>query len=207
MKSVKTSEERKNEILNISNELFTKNGYENTSIVNILDKVGIAKGTLYYYFKSKEEIMNTIIETYTNKIFERATKFAEDNSLSVYEKIFSVIMSLNIEDDTSGKEIIKHIHKPENVLMHKKQFDAIVNGITPILTKIICEGIDKGLFHTDYPYETVEMILIYTQTVFNDSNNLAVEETANRFSAFIINLERLLGAEPGSFDFIKELFN
>ena len=51
------------------------------------------------------------------------------------------------------------------------------------------------------------MILIYTQTVFDSNNNLSMEETLRKISAFIVNLERLLGAEKGSFDFIKQVFN
>ena len=51
------------------------------------------------------------------------------------------------------------------------------------------------------------MILIYTQTVFDSNNNLSMEETLRKISAFIVNLERLLDAEKGSFDFIKQVFN
>ena len=198
MKVIKNGEERKHEILDIAKELFIEKGYENTSIVNILEKVGIAKGTLYYYFTSKEEI--------SEKIFYKAQEISKDPSLSVQEKILGVVMSLNIEDDKE-KKIVNNIHNPQNLLMHQKQFDSIIDNVVPILTKVICEGIEKGIFNTDYPLETVEMILIYTQTVFDSNNNLSMEETLRKISAFIVNLERLLDAEKGSFDFIKQVFN
>ena len=200
MKVIKNGEERKHEILDIAKELFIEKGYENTSIVNILEKVGIAKGTLYYYFTSKEEILDAIID----RISEQ--EISKDPSLSVQEKILGVVMSLNIEDDKE-KKIVNNIHNPQNLLMHQKQFDSIIDNVVPILTKVICEGIEKGIFNTDYPLETVEMILIYTQTVFDSNNNLSMEETLRKISAFIVNLERLLGAEKGSFDFIKQVFN
>ena len=200
MKVIKNGEERKHEILDIAKELFIEKGYENTSIVNILEKVGIAKGTLYYYFTSKEEILDAIIDRISEKIFYKAQEISKDPSLSVQEKILGVVMSLNIEDDQE-KKIVNNIH------MHQKQFDSIIDNVVPILTKVICEGIEKGIFNTDYPLETVEMILIYTQTVFDSNNNLSMEETLRKISAFIVNLERLLGAEKGSFDFIKQVFN
>ena len=206
MKVIKNGEERKHEILDIAKELFIEKGYENTSIVNILEKVGIAKGTLYYYFTSKEEILDAIIDRISEKIFYKAQEISKDPSLSVQEKILGVIMSLNIEDDKE-KKIVNNIHNPQNLLMHQKQFDSIIDNVVPILTKVICEGIEKGIFNTDYPLETVEMILIYTQTVFDSDNNLSMEETLRKISAFIVNLERLLGAEKGSFDFIKQVFN
>lgn len=206
MKVIKNGEERKHEILDIAKELFIEKGYENTSIVNILEKVGIAKGTLYYYFTSKEEILDAIIDRISEKIFYKAQEISKDPSLSVQEKILGVVMSLNIEDDKE-KKIVNNIHNPQNLLMHQKQFDSIIDNVVPILTKVICEGIEKGIFNTDYPLETVEMILIYTQTVFDSNNNLSMEETSRKISAFIVNLERLLGAEKGSFDFIKQVFN
>ena len=206
MEVIKNGEERKHEILDIAKELFIEKGYENTSIVNILEKVGIAKGTLYYYFTSKEEILDAIIDRISEKIFYKAQEISKDPSLSVQEKILGVVMSLNIEDDKE-KKIVNNIHNPQNLLMHQKQFDSIIDNVVPILTKVICEGIEKGIFNTDYPLETVEMILIYTQTVFDSNNNLSMEETLRKISAFIVNLERLLGAEKGSFDFIKQVFN
>lgn len=206
MKVIKNGEERKHEILDIAKELFIEKGYENTSIVNILEKVGIAKCTLYYYFTSKEEILDAIIDRISEKIFYKAQEISKDPSLSVQEKILGVVMSLNIEDDKE-KKIVNNIHNPQNLLMHQKQFDSIIDNVVPILTKVICEGIEKGIFNTDYPLETVEMILIYTQTVFDSNNNLSMEETLRKISAFIVNLERLLGAEKGSFDFIKQVFN
>ncbi|WP_394897217.1 TetR/AcrR family transcriptional regulator [Clostridium paraputrificum] len=206
MKVIKNGEERKHEILDIAKELFIEKGYENTSIVNILEKVGIAKGTLYYYFTSKEEILDAIIDRISEKIFYKAQEISKDPSLSVQEKILGVVMSLNIEDDKE-KKIVNNIHNLQNLLMHQKQFDSIIDNVVPILTKVICEGIEKGIFNTDYPLETVEMILIYTQTVFDSNNNLSMEETLRKISAFIVNLERLLGAEKGSFDFIKQVFN
>ena len=206
MKVIKNGEERKHEILDIAKELFIEKGYENTSIINILEKVGIAKGTLYYYFTSKEEILDAIIDRISEKIFYKAQEISKDPSLSVQEKILGVVMSLNIEDDKE-KKIVNNIHNPQNLLMHQKQFDSIIDNVVPILTKVICEGIEKGIFNTDYPLETVEMILIYTQTVFDSNNNLSMEETLRKISAFIVNLERLLGAEKGSFDFIKQVFN
>ena len=57
MRTVKNAEERRNEILDAAAELFKQKGFDGTSTGDILEKVGIARGTLYYHFKSKEDIM------------------------------------------------------------------------------------------------------------------------------------------------------
>ena len=58
----KEPEERKKEILDIAEELFIAKGYDNTSTTDILERVGIARGTMYYHFKSKEEILDALID-------------------------------------------------------------------------------------------------------------------------------------------------
>ena len=58
---VKTHQERKNELLDTAQMLFYKNGYESTSVADVIDAVNIAKGTFYHYFKSKRELLDQII--------------------------------------------------------------------------------------------------------------------------------------------------
>lgn len=204
MKKTNISIERRNEILQAAEKLFYEKGYDNASVADILKIVGIAKGTLYYYFSSKEEIMNAIIDQTLNKIIEKADKIADDDSLTVFEKIIGVLMACKL-DNHDGDVIIEHIHKPQNALMHQIQLEKIIKQLTPILTKVLCQGIDSGIFHTDFPYESIEMILVYSSIVFDDQNDLSQEELSRKISGFINNCTLLLGAEKGSFDFLYNL--
>ena len=206
MRIVKEAEERRNEILDAADELFGQKGFDGTSTNDILAKVGIARGTLYYHFKSKEDIMDALIERYNVRLLSTAQKIAADRSIPMNERILRVVMSLNISGG-SGREIIEHIHKPQNALMHHKIQKVVLNGVTPILTGIIREGIEQGLFHTPFPYECMEMFMAYTNTVFDDDMvELTDEERASRIQAFIFNVERLLGAERGSLMYVMQMF-
>lgn len=206
MRVVKEAEERRNEILDAADELFGAKGFDGTSTTDILEKVGIARGTLYYHFKSKEVIMDALIERYNVRLLSAAQEIAEDKSIPVVERIIRVVMALNISGGSS-KEIMEHIHKPQNALMHQKIQRVIINGVTPILTGIIREGIQLGLFSTPFPYETMEMIVIYANTIFdNDMVTMSDEERASRIQAFVFNAERLLGAETGSLMYVMQTF-
>lgn len=198
--------ERRNEILDAADELFGQKGFDGTSTNDILEKVGIARGTLYYHFKSKEDIMDALIERYNAQILGAANRIAADKSIAVHERIIRVVIALNISDG-NGKEIIDHIHKPQNALMHQKIQKVIMNGLPPILTEIIREGIEQGLFSTPYPYECMEMIVAYTNTVFDDDMvDITDEERAARIPAFVFNVERLLGVESGSLMYMMKMF-
>ncbi len=195
MRVVKEAEERRNEILDAADELFGAKGFDGTSTNDILKKVGIERGTLYYHFKSKEIIMDALIERYNVRLLGAAQEIAADHSIPVVERIIRVVMAMNISGGSS-KEIMEHIHKPQNALMHQKIQRVIINGVTPILTGIIREGTQQGLFSTPFPYECMEMIVIYANTVFDDDMvKMTNEERALRIQAFVFNAERLLGAE------------
>ena len=141
MRVVKEAEERRNEILDAADELFGEKGFDGTSTNDILSKVNIARGTLYYHFKSKEDIMNALIDRYNVRLLSRARKIADDKSIPVDERMVRVVMALNIGSG-SGKKIIEHIHKPQNALMHQKIQKVVLKGVPGILSGIICQGIE-----------------------------------------------------------------
>ncbi len=206
MKTIKNPEERKNEILDAADMLFTQKGFDGTSTNDILEAVGIARGTLYYHFKSKEDIMDSLINRYSTGLLTKAKEIAGDKSIPVYERIVQTVMALNMNHD-SGKEIIEHIHKPQNALMHFKAQKAILNGLTPILTEIIKEGIEQGLCTTPYPYEAIEMLVVYTNTVFDGNMiDLTDEDRVQRVKAFVFHTERLLGVERGTLSLTQQIF-
>jgi len=199
MRVVKEAQERRNEILDAADELFGQKGFDGTSTNDILEKVGIARGTLYYHFKSKEDIMDALIDRYNVHILGGAQEIATDKSIPVNERIMRVVMALNISGESS-KEIMNQIHKPQNALMHQKIQKVLLSGVTPILAQIIREGIEQGMFSTPFPYECMEMVVAYTNTIFDDDMiKMTNEERTSRIQAFVFNAERLLGAKSGSF--------
>ena len=59
---MKKGEKRKKELLKIAYDMFITQGYENTSVDEIIEKAQIAKGTYYYYFQSKEQTLEEVID-------------------------------------------------------------------------------------------------------------------------------------------------
>lgn len=199
MRIVKEARERKNEILDAASALFSQKGFDGTSTADILEKVGIARGTLYYHFKSKEDIMDALIERTTAHMLHAAQEAAKRN-LSVIDRIVQVVLSLNTQEGCSD-EMLSHMHSPQNARMHQKTQKAILANLTPVLAELIREGINEGVFHTKYPHECMEMVVTYAIVAFDDDDTIPLEEESKalRIQAFIYNVERLLGAENDSF--------
>lgn len=197
MRIVKEAEERKNEILDVAEKLFGERGYDATSTNDILKEIGIARGTLYYHFKSKEDILDAMIERMTGSLVVKANEIARKTDVPVLQRLTLMMMALNVNSDL-GHEIMEQIHKPQNALMHQKMQERLLAGVNPIITSLIEEGIAQRICQTDYPAEVAEMTLLYSNTVFDDLAGYSGEERQRKIAAFIYNLERLLGMERDS---------
>ncbi len=197
MRIVKGAEERRNEILDVAERLFGTKGFDGTSTTDILNEIGIARGTLYYHFKSKEDILDAMIERMTSSLVAKASEIAGKRDVPVLQRLTLMMMELNVNNDL-GHEIMEQVHKPQNALMHQKMHKRLLDGVNPVVTHLIEEGITQGICQTDYPAEVAEMTLVYSNTVFDDLAGYSGEERQRRIAAFIYNLERLLGMEEGS---------
>lgn len=197
MRVVKEAEERRNEILDVAERLFVTKGFDQTSITDILNEIGIARGTLYYHFNSKEDILDAIISRITKKLVAQAEAIAGQKEIPVLQRLTLMMKALNVNDDL-GHEIMEQVHKPQNALMHQKMQGELLASVNPLITSLIREGIAQGICQTQYPAEVVEMTLLYSNTVFDDLVEHSEEERNRKIAAFIYNLERLLGMEQGS---------
>lgn len=207
MRVVKEASMRKNEILNVAEQLFETKGFDRTSTTDILNEVGIARGTLYYHFKSKEDILDAMIERMTGSLVAKVNEIASKKDVPVLQRLTRMMLALHVNSDL-GCEIMEQVHKPQNALMHQKMQEQLLAGINPIITALIEEGIAQGICQTDYPAEVGEMTLLYSNTVFDDLVVHSGEERQRKIAAFLYNLERLLGMERDSLgEAILPIFN
>src|SRR6476620_1807232 len=116
---VKKPDVRRLEILRVSEQLFEKEGYTKTSVEAIIKKVGIAKGTFYYYFKAKQDILEALVEQKGTEIEVYFNSIVERNNLPVLEKLKLMIKGPEKKKITSSS-VMKIIHKPENRELQEK---------------------------------------------------------------------------------------
>lgn len=197
MRIVKEAAERRNEILDVAERLFCTRGYDNTSTNDILAEIGIARGTLYYHFKSKEDILDAMIDRILDDITAKASRIALDESRPVLERLTKTVLAANVDTKT-GDMILEQVHKPQNALMHAKMQERLINQLIPLFVKMITDGMKQGIMQTDYPEDTMQMLLMYSNTVFDDSIAYSEEEKKGKVMSFIGNAEILLHMEKGS---------
>lgn len=207
MRVIKDPEERRNEIMDVAEQLFLTKGYTGTTINAILKKIGIAKGTFYYYFQSKEEVMDAIVMRFIKKGVDAAERVANDPSLKAPEKLFHILMSQN-QDDDEKKQMVDQLHHVNNAEMHQKSLVESIIQLTPVITKVIEQGIEEGVFETAYPQESVEFLLVASQFLFDEGIfQWEPEQLRKKAMAFTSVMEKSLGAEQGTFAYIEQLLS
>ena len=197
---VKDPEIRRTEIIDAAEELFLKNGYNETAVSDIVKKVGVSQGTFYYYFKSKEDILNAIIDRYTNDIKVGVEAIAAKDDINAIEKILAFFSFLN--DVDQGKEkLIDYFNEEQNIHLHAKFEKNVLSNIIPSLCHIIEKGVQEDFFDTKYPEMAALSIMSTTFTIFQwmyDTED-RIGSTEKIMAATFNFIERILGATSGTF--------
>lgn len=189
-------EERKKELLDIAYKQFVKKGYEYTSVDEIIEKAGIAKGTYYYYFESKEQTLDEIVLMLVEEGLNRA-QIVLDTDMKVEQKLINVFLALYL----SKKELVSHIKKvPGNLTFESKLNTKISETAITSLSDIVKEGVKSKLFTSGNIIERTRFIVAISNEFFDNSN------FSEKYAAvYIDTIEKILGAKPGSMKFIKKL--
>ncbi|HYE68197.1 MAG TPA: TetR/AcrR family transcriptional regulator [Anaerovoracaceae bacterium] len=206
MKTVKEGEVRRREILVTARELFVTKGYEQTSINDILKIVDIAKGTFYYYFASKEEVLEAIILDIVEEGARKAEQIIKDKSIPLVNRIMMAIMAQAPEFEGS-EEIKEEMHKVENAKLEQLYTRAMLKRMTPVLREPVTEGIEQDVFHLEYPTECIESILLLGHMMFDcDVFEWEMVEYPKKIQAFLYNAERMLGTKEGELKEFMQMF-
>ena len=200
MRDVKDPEIRRAEIMDAAMLLFMEKGYANTTTQDIVDKVNISRGLLYYHFKNKEDILYCLVERYSEKLLRDIHVIVNDDDKTAIEKIRAFIDVTIISTDNvsaEGTELQKTVDLEENRYMLDKLSHKLIEKLTIYFERIIKQGISEKVFSVKYPSETAEFLM--TAYVFV-SNNIGIitskkEPVKDYLNAFKIMLEQNLNTK------------
>ncbi len=197
--------DKKELIFDAMEKLMSEVPYKDISVDVIAKKAGIGKGSIYYYFKSKDEILYSVIERCyrraVHEYFETLHTSSENSALAKIKKLFQSVIKRDFSGNEKNMLITLHLH--DDMTLHHKMKCAAIQEISPVLTELLKEGINEGSIKTDTPKESAEIIVavltfFLDDTVFPEDNNSMLIKL--KILAGV--LETCLKTEPGSFDFL-----
>lgn len=139
----------KDKITEQSIRLFEKKGFSETSIQDIVECLGVTKGTFYYYFSSKEELLMDIHLGYINHLLDTQGQILNE-SMSCKQKLFEIVYMLirNIKTQGPAAKIffreMKNLSSERLLIIVPKRDQFRMN-----IENLLIEGIEKGEFRED----------------------------------------------------------
>ena len=167
----KTKEERRNEIIETAGKLFEEKGYEQTQVQDIVNEIGVAKGLFYYYFKSKDEVMEELADRYADAIIDAVNKLI-DKDITTFDKI-NRIFQIFIDSAEKKFGIFMGILNVKNGITHERIFFNVGKKMAPLVTELILSGNDNGECNCSDPKFITEFLV---SGLFNIMNQISPDE-------------------------------
>ncbi len=197
---------RKREILEAALLLFSRSGYDHTSLADIIAEVGVTKGAFYYYFSTKEDLLDTLVAELTAEEYRMVREVSTDPFRATGEVIGEILLrfaSFRGYRPDRGPDLLSILDAPGNTLFRKKYLDAAADTLLPLLSDVIRRGVREGTFDTPFPGMTAGLMLT---ALLRFRGGISRNDLQDRESRFLQDAaERLLGAERGSLDIADRL--
>ncbi|MGM0419932.1 MAG: TetR/AcrR family transcriptional regulator [Bacillota bacterium] len=193
-------DERKQQFIEIAFRLFNQKGYEDTSVQDILDEIGLARGTFYYYFDSKEDILEELTTLMMDKIAEIPRGIVAREDLTALEKLnkyFKDVVLFKQARMDKFIPMVEGIYGEKNTKLEMKLYQQSEKMIKPLIRSIIDQGIAEGSFQIDYPEEAAsfyfKLFFLYGQEIGQIfSQAMASDEDVSELKREIIDKYRFL---------------
>jgi len=186
-------------------ELIEENGFDDVAVSDIVKRVGVAQGTFYYHFESKEAMLDALIDRFSDTLAEAMDRIWERRDLNAVDK-FVEFSKVGMELRRNNN-LISFVHEERNAALHNRVATKYAPRYTSYLVRLVEEGIEQGIFHTRYPLEAAiavfqigqvpEQLILY---------NGGIKDTKRLLDALQDLWERVLVAEPGTLGPIFELW-
>lgn len=205
--------ERRNEILDIAQHLVETLGYEQMTIQDVVEALGISKGALHHYFRTKPALLEALVERSLDELEQIVTQLADTSELPAITKLqqfFALMMEWKSVRQPLMIALLRSWHRDDNAIVRQKVRAATLARLGPLLTRIVHQGLREGCISASDPDQAGEIILALLHGLQDRLARLhhsyAATSTAPAYrdlvvaahSAYLEALERVVGIAPGT---------
>ncbi|WP_415945802.1 TetR/AcrR family transcriptional regulator [Selenomonas montiformis] len=196
MRIRKNPEERYRELVDIAKGLFLTTGYERTTVQDICEQAGVAKGTFFYYFATKEAVLRAIFTEWAEQFAASYQTKADEISAMNQLRMLLALMS---RENSIDPLVDKLFDEQQRDLAVDLWQSAVVERFNPLLRNILLKGVDEGVFSSDHMEERLTFFWHLLDAMWPDECRGESDEAADiRMGIAVPLIEQLFGAEEGS---------
>jgi AcrR family transcriptional regulator len=192
------TEERRAELLEAARALFVRDGFAEVSVSRIVRAVGVSQGTFYYYFESKEAVLDALLTAHLGEVAARLAGLAADPGLDPRQAVVAMVRA----ELDHGAERMRELGAIRGADARTKLLAGTVRALAPVYAGVIERGLEDGLFQTENPDLLAETFALMTHTLFDrDLLGWSDQQYARRRHIMADLFGFLLGLPHGSLDF------
>ena len=147
---VSPSEARRNAIMDCAQALFFSKSYELTTVQDIISQAGLSKGGFYHHFSSKGELLDAILERFTQEGMAALDDVLSSSDLGALEQLNLCLDRVVQWETQSAQEMrmfIEALVDPRNAIFFQRFAGISLKMLKPILIQILEKGVAEGIFH------------------------------------------------------------
>jgi len=183
------------------------------TLQDILADLHISSGAFYHYFDSKPAVLEAFIERIRQAVEQPLLPIVHDPHLPALDKLqrfFDTLDRLRIAHKTDVVKLARIWYTDANAIVRQKVDEAVLEQRAPLLTEIVRQGIQEGVFTTAYPDQAGEVILSLLQGMGNTHARLllsleqerddmrCINNIVTTHAAYMDAIERVVGAPSNS---------
>jgi len=142
----KPPEQRRKDLVDAARRTFGEKGFKATTVSEIVKEAGVAQGTFYLYFDSKEEVLEALGESIAEEILDVIKARVDDTTMSAPEKI-RVIFDFSGDVPGVDGKLVSEFHTEPYRHYHDQLAGHMVTLMVPLLAEVIEQGVSEGVFH------------------------------------------------------------
>jgi len=136
------------ELISAASFVFAERGVANTAVSDIVKAAGVAQGTFYLYFKTKDDVVLAVAEQMVGGMVATVDAAVAGTGTTAVEKFLGLRDALsNFDADPSAVELTDFIHAPENRALHDRLAESLTPRLVPLVESIVAQGVLEGSFN------------------------------------------------------------
>jgi AcrR family transcriptional regulator len=127
--------------------VFARNGVAATTVSDIVKAAGVAQGTFYLYFDTKDDVVLAVVDQIGDRMIDGIEAAVATTGTSAVEKLLAlrdVLMSF--EDEPAAVELAGVLHRPENSALHDRLAEHLTPRLVTVVEAIVVQGVAEGVF-------------------------------------------------------------
>jgi len=212
----KKPEERRQEILNKAQSLFLELGYKKTSVEQIITELNLAKGTFYYYFKSKADLLEALADRHAEAHYASWKEIVDRQELDAIQKlnlVFKNSMNLKLENKQLIVAYLKAMIDDQNIMLRYKMDEKRNQLASDLLGQVVEQGVREGVLDTPYPRESILMVLKLAGAMTDEliplllnmfKDSAYIPQVKAKYNTLTFAMERILGAPSCTIRFFDD---